>query len=447
MTTKFSVAIGDGAYVIPTWGEDDILVEDKKIVLGLGKKDEVTPFTLRKTFAKLSKKLKDIKKYSVTIEITSDLVSAAVEGILLGSYEFVTYKGTEERKKMKEIEAVTFLVSKAKDLLDVKKKLDESLILMESVNYCRDLVNEPSMVTTPSYLASEAMKLSEQSNIKVKVYSKPEIEKMGMGAFLGVAKGSDELPKLIKLEYFPAKASKHVLVAGKGITFDTGGLSLKPDEHMQSMKMDMAGAASILGIFKALVFLKPKIKVTGLIAACENMPSGHAIKPGDVVRAFNGKTIEVINTDAEGRLTLADVLSYGVTLKPDVMIDLATLTGACAVALGEDIAGLFSTSKQLTQPLLSLSAAVGEKLWEMPLDPDYRKLIDSPVADLSNVGEDRYGGAITAALFLKEFVGDIPWAHLDIAGPAFWEKNGPYGSKGASGFGVRTVLKYLMEVK
>lgn len=442
--TKFIVEIGSNAEVVLRWEEDEVLVGKERIVLGLGKKRDATPYTLRKAFSKLAKKLQEQKKESCSIEISSDMAAFGAEGILLGSYEFNKYKS---EKKSKEIKEIKFIVKNAKELLVAKKDLDESLIFMGAVNYCRDLVNEPSMVTTPTYLASEALKISKEGNIKVKVYSKDEIAKMGMEAFLGVSKGSDEVPKLIRMEYAPIGAKKHVLIAGKAITFDTGGLSLKFDEHMQSMKMDMAGGAAILSIFKVLEVLKLKIKVTGLIAACENMPSGKAIKPGDIVKAYNGKTIEVVSTDAEGRMTLADVLSYGVTLKPDIMIDLATLTGACMVALGQDIAGLFSTDKSLAEKLMKISIDVGEKLWEMPLDPDYKKLIDSPVADLSNVGEDRYGGAITAALFLKEFAGDVPWAHLDIAGPAFWEKTGPYGSKGGSGFGVRLILKYLMEEK
>lgn len=442
---KFSSKVGTEKNVVFEWGgKEEVNFKFVKniVVVGLGERKNFTPFVLRKSFSKLIKKLKELKIVSASVDLDffEDKRSASealVEGILLGDYEFKKYKS--DKKKDDDFEIV--LVTKtAKEMLKVKSGIGEALVIMESVNYCRDLVNEPSSVTTPSYLASEAQKIE---GMKVRVFSKPEIEKMGMEAFLGVSKGSDEAPKLIRLEYIPSGFKKHVLIAGKAITFDTGGLSLKSDEHMQSMKMDMAGGAAILAIFKALAIFKPKIKVTGLIAACENMPSGKAIKPGDIVKAYNGKTIEVVSTDAEGRMTLADVLSYGVTFKPDVMIDLATLTGACIIALGQDIAGLFSTDKGLEEKLLKSSEGVGEKLWEMPLDPDYKKLIESPVADLSNVGEDRYGGAITAALFLKEFVGDIPWAHLDIAGPAFWEKTGPFGSKGGSGFGVRLLLKYL----
>lgn len=442
---KFKAIVGTEENVVFEWGEkEEVNFKTGKniVVVSLGEKKNFSPYVLRKSSALLIKKLKELKftAASLGLDFFEDKKfssEAVVEGILLGDYEFKRYKSDKRPDGDLEIALVT---AKAKEMLEVKSGIDEALLVMDSVNYCRDLVNEPSSVTTPSYLASEALKID---GIKVKIFSKPEIEKMGMEAFLGVSRGSDEAPKLIRMEYAPHGAKKHVLLAGKGITFDSGGLSLKSDEHMESMKMDMAGGAAILGIFKALETLKPKVKVTGLIAACENMPSGKSIKPGDVLKAYNGKTIEVKNTDAEGRLTLADVLSYGVTLKPDVMIDLATLTGACMVALGHDIAGLFSADKNLSENLMRASESVGEKLWEMPLDGDYKKLIESPVADLSNVGEDRYGGAITAALFLKEFVSDIPWAHLDIAGPAFWEKVGPYGAKGASGFGVRLILKYL----
>lgn len=449
---KFSAKVGTETNVIFEWDEKEEVnfkMGKNIIVVGLGEKKNFSPFVLRKSASKLVKKLKEFKMVSASLNLDffeekKFSSEAVVEGVLLGDYEFKKYKSKKDKDDdVREIDLVT---EKAKEMLEVKSGIDEALLMMAFVNYARDLVNEPSSVTTPTFLAAEALKLSKEANVKVKVFSKEEIQKLGMEAFLGVSKGSDEAPKLIRLEYAPIGARKHILIAGKAITFDTGGLSLKSDEHMQSMKMDMAGGAAILAIFKALAINKPKVKVTGLIAACENMPSGHAIKPGDIVRAFNGKTIEVVNTDAEGRMTLADVLSYGVTLKPDVMIDLATLTGACMVALGNDIAGLFSTDKALSEKLMKASAGVGEKLWEMPLDPDYKKLIDSPVADLSNVGEDRYGGAITAALFLKEFIDDVPWAHLDIAGPAFWEKVGPYGAKGASGFGVRLILKFLEDL-
>jgi leucyl aminopeptidase len=265
-----------------------------------------------------------------------------------------------------------------------------------------------------------------------------------MGGLLGIAKGSDEDPKFIRLAY-KGTGKKTIVLVGKGITFDSGGLSLKPDSGMETMKMDMAGAATVLGIFSALKTVKPAVNVVGLIAACENMPSGKAIKPGDVVTALNGKTIEIINTDAEGRVILADALSYASQFeKPDALIDLATLTGACMVALGEEIAGLFSNDKELAETLKTSAQKTGERVWEMPLVPEYRELIKGKVGDIKNSAGKKYGGAITAALFLENFVDPkIHWAHIDIAGPAFEEKGKPLTPYGGTGFGVRMLLDFI----
>jgi len=249
------------------------------------------------------------------------------------------------------------------------------------------------------------------------------------------------------MRYKPARSRKKIALLGKGITFDTGGLSLKGSEHMETMKLDMAGAAAVLGVFSVIGEIKPPIEVVGLIAACENMPGGRALKPGDILKAANGKTIEVLNTDAEGRLTLADSLSFAVkSEKPDEMIDLATLTGACVVALGENIAGLFGNDVKLLAALEKASNSSGDRVWQLPLEKSYAELIKSQIADIKNTQTGKYGGAITAALFLNEFTADVPWAHLDIAGPAFAEKVTPLTAVGGTGFGVRLLLNYLKSV-
>lgn len=416
---------------------------EKVILLGLGKKGEMNPYKLRLAMASVAGKLKEERIETLALTDLADLplVEAAVEGILLGGYEFKRYKTKDETKEIKETE-VTLLVKDARELVSVKDKVNHAQIFAQSTIFARDLVNEPSSVTTPSYLADLAEKLAKTKGLSCKVLGKEEIEKQGMGALLGVAKGSDEPPKFIKLDFKNGK--KKIVIIGKGITFDTGGLSLKPQEGMETMKMDMAGAAAILGIFSVISELRPKVHLIGLIPATENMPSGKAIKPGDIVKTFGGKTVEVVNTDAEGRLILADALGLGNTLKPDMMIDLATLTGACMVALGEEVSGLFTNQEKLGAEIKKASEEVGEKFWPMPLEENYKELLKSEVADLKNVTCKRYGGAITAALFLQEFVDkNIPWVHLDIAGPAWEEKGTALTSRGGTGFGVRTILNFL----
>lgn len=427
---------------------------EKVILVGLGKKEEFNPYQIRKIFAAVSRRLKEegIETLALTNLPDQDLIQAAVEGMLLGSYKFTKYK-TEETLASAEPE-VTFFVKDARELVAAKESVTRGEIYSAATNLARDLVNEPASVTTPTYLANLAEKMAKTSGFSCKVYEKEELQKLGMGAFLGVARGSDEPPKFIKLEYKGGppshKASvgktKKVVFIGKGITFDTGGLSLKRQEEMQDMKMDMAGAAAILAIFSVIDKLRPKVHLIGLLPATENMPSGKALKPGDIVKALSGKTIEVVNTDAEGRLILADALSFGTSLKPDLMIDLATLTGACRVALGEEIAGIFSTEEEFSQKLKEAAWEVGEKFWQMPLEIDYKELLKSEIADIKNITGKKYGGAITAALFLQEFVGITSWIHLDIAGPAWQEKGTDLIPRGGSGFAVRTILNFLQNL-
>lgn len=430
----------------------------KRILLvGLGKISELKTTDLQKAAAVIARLSKKVSAKKVAIAAPVELLEkfgpeklgeGLVEGFELGAYSFIKHKSAECQKKEKIIDEVTILVSPNK-LTSVDNGITRGQIISSAVTYARNLVNEPPSVTTPSYLAEEAKALVKgQQLFSCEVLGKSDMQKLGMNALLAIARGSDEEPKFIKLDY-RGGGTKTICLVGKGITFDTGGLSLKPGEHMETMKLDMAGAAAILAIFKALSAFKPKINVVGLISASENMPGPHAIKPGDIVKAMNGKSIEILNTDAEGRVVLSDALAYaGLKVKPDMLIDLATLTGACMVALGEDVAGIFTNDKSLGEALKTSAEKSGEKIWELPLVAEYKELLKSPVADVKNISKSHYGGAITAALFLQEFVpAKTPWAHLDIAGPAFAEKDSALSPAGGTGYGVRLVLDWLLSLK
>ncbi|MBI4593549.1 MAG: leucyl aminopeptidase, partial [Candidatus Rokubacteria bacterium] len=364
---------------------------------------------------------------------------ALVEGALLGAYTFDRYKREKSDKQVKTLR----LVAPARAAREAGEGAQRGEVFAQATAFARDLVNAPANEVHPTHLAQVATQIAREAKLKLKILDRAECEKLGMGAFLGVAAGSEQPPKFIHLTYTPARARRRVAVIGKGITFDSGGLDLKPADGMLRMKDDMSGAAAVLGLMRALPQLKAPVEVHGLIAATETMPSGTAIRPGDVLRAMNGTTIEIGNTDAEGRLTLADALCYATArVKPDEMIDLATLTGACVVALGPLCSGLLATDQRLADRLLAAAEQAGERVWQLPLIDEYREHLKSEVADLNNVGP-RGGGAITAGLFLKEFAGTTPWAHLDIAGPAFSEKDLPLAPKGATGVAVRTLLTYL----
>jgi len=429
------------------------------LVFGLGKKSEFEETSIREKIAEALSKAKGLKPKKVRIVIPaewlkktenlSDIYQLVTEALLLSNYRFIKYKEISEHQKYHGPEEIILPVTLSHQK-HAQRGIDRGTIVSKAIIFSRNLINEPSDVTTPGFLANIAREIARESegSIEAEVFDRDDIKKLDMNAFLAVSKGSDEEPKFIRLVYKHPKSTKKVVVIGKGITFDTGGLSLKPSEHMETMKLDMSGAAAVLGVFHALKILKPEVSVVGLIAACENMPSGKSMKPGDIVKAMNGKTIEILNTDAEGRLTLADVLSYAVTReKPDVIIDLATLTGACMVALGEDIAGLWSNDIALTNHLKDASAKSGEKIWHMPLEHAYKPMIKSTIADIRNTSSSRWGGAVTAALFLSEFVGSKPWAHLDIAGPAFVERDIALSPKGGAGFGVGLILSYLISYK
>jgi len=368
-----------------------------------------------------------------------EAVKAIVEGTCVGNFDPDYYKS--DRKDQK-IEAVTVIASGDKSSL--QKALDEAQIIGESQNFTRDLVNEPSNRMTPTMLGERAKTMAQEVGLKCEVYGADKIKELKMGAFWSVAQGSDEPPALIVMKYEPAGApEKPVLgLVGKGITFDTGGISIKPADGMEKMKYDMAGGATMIGAMRAIAMLKPKVKVTAIICATENMPSGKAQKPGDVQIAMSGKSIEIINTDAEGRLVLADGLCYARQLGCTHLVDAATLTGAVVVALGYANAGVFANDDAMYERLEKAQAKAGEKMWRLPLDDEYKENIRSNIADMVNSG-GRWGGAINAAMFLKEFAEDTPWIHLDIAGTAWMEEQKPWIAKGPSGIALRSLVEFV----
>jgi leucyl aminopeptidase len=365
---------------------------------------------------------------------------AIAEGALLGLYSFTKYKGPE----YEDIQEILIIVREKGKVPILESAIDKGKVVAEAANLARDMVNEPANYMTPSQMAEVAKEIAGKYKLECKVFDREDMEAMGMGALLGVAKGSNQPPKLITLAYKGDEHSEKALgFLGKGITFDSGGISIKPSEGMDEMKGDMAGAAAVMTALGAIAQLKPKINVTAIIPATENLPSGTALKPGDVLKAMNGKTIEVISTDAEGRLILADALSYAVKQGLSPLIDLATLTGACRVALGLLYSGVFGNDQDLVDKVLKAAERTGERMWQMPMPEEYKEQNKSEIADIKNTG-NRYGGAITAALFLAEFVDNTPWVHLDIAGPRLSSKESGYLVKGAAGFGVRTLVELAL---
>lgn len=444
----------DESLIISTKGAIDSY---KILICGVGDKKITELVSLYNIICAAFHKAGEVKPVKVGILVPDEWISqfgvadvfrVVCESAILSSYRFLKYKKRSEKEPLRQIEQVLCFVPPGK-LDSAQSGIMQGEIRARATSFARDLVNEPPELTTPQYLADVAVSIAKQSKGKVTatILEKDEVKKLGMGAFLAVSQGSDKPPKFIILRYRGKNPKKKVVIIGKGITFDTGGLSLKSSEHMETMKLDMAGAAVVLATFNALSELSPAVHVVGIIAACENMPSGSAIKPGDIVQAGNGTFIEILNTDAEGRLTLADSISYARTKeKPEVIIDLATLTGACMVALGQDIAGLFTNNEPLASQVEKAAKVAGELIWRLPSYEGYKKLIKSHIADIKNIGTGRYGGAITAALFLQDFVESTPWVHLDIAGPAFAESGSPLLPKGGTGFGVRTLLEYFASI-
>ncbi len=430
---------------------DGLIPAKRVLILGLGKKEDLTLETIREATAVGFQAARSLKTKKIVLVIpcenealfdVQDVTHAMTEGVRLAAYTFSRYK------KQKKNGVISFVVMAAdpKVVSLAKKGMAQGELFSKGTLFARDLVNTPAHHMRPIDLVDVAKEIAKKNPaITVRVFGKDRLEKMGAGGILGVAQGSEHAPYMVHMIYKPSvRTKKRVALVGKAVTFDSGGLSLKPADYMMTMKQDMAGAASVLGAFCVMSEISPKLEVHGIFAAVENMPSGKAIRPGDVLVAMNKKTVEVLNTDAEGRLTLMDTLCYAQKQKPNCVIDLATLTGACVVALGEEITGVMSNDQTLTQKILFAAKAAGENMWELPLEKSYKKLIKSTIADIQNIG-GRYGGALTAGLFLQEFVDPkMPWAHLDIAGPAFAERDiNTYTKKGATGHAVRTLLEFL----
>jgi leucyl aminopeptidase len=417
------------------------------LLLGGGKARSFSAFDLRRLAGVAVRTLKSrgLRSFAMIAPEAGlkaeEAVKAIVEGAFVGIFDSNTYQSD---RKDQTIDVLT-VVARG-DQAKVQQAMDEARILGESQNFTRDLVNEPSNHMTPTILAERARKMAAEVGLKCEVYGADKIKELKMGAFWSVAQGSDEPPALIVLRYEPAGApEKPVLgLVGKGVTFDTGGISIKPADGMEKMKYDMAGGATMIGAMRAIALLKPKVKITAIVCATENMPSGKAQKPGDVQIAMSGKSIEIINTDAEGRLVLADGLYYARQLGCTHLIDAATLTGAVVVALGYTNAGIFANDDAMYERFARALAKAGEKMWRMPLDEEYKEQIRSNIADIINSG-GRYGGAITAAMFLKEFAEDTPWLHLDIAGTAWMEEQKPWIAKGPSGIAVRTLVEFAKD--
>lgn len=419
------------------------------VLVGLGPKVDADADAVRRAVGKVAPSLAKQRSVATTLaqaargRAAAEAVQAVVEGLLLGAYRFTRYKTRDEDAEAPALRRVVVIGPTRWDARAAKQAIARAQAVSDAVAWARDLVNTPAKDLSPDGLARTARKALEPLGVKVTIWKKAELTKGGMGGILGVGQGSANEPRLIELAYTGAGRAAPIALAGKGITFDSGGLSLKDAKSMEWMKSDMGGAAAMLAAVRAVATLKAKVNVIAAIPSSENMPGGAAIRPGDVLSHRGGTTSEVMNTDAEGRLILADALAYLAEKRPAAIIDAATLTGACMVALGEEIFGAIGNDRRLVRDVLAAAEGAGEPGWELPLWRNYRQQIRSNVADVKNIG-DRWGGAITAALFLAEFAGETPWVHLDIAGPAFAEKAGDYWPKGGTGVPVRTLVAYLL---
>lgn len=423
------------------------LPAEQLLLVGLGKRGELDQERLRKAAGSAVQALRSarIATFSSALHLAStlpDALEAVATATLLGSYSFEWYK-TKDKEERFAFETATLLLPQDADLDATRSSIDRTEMLCQGVRLTRDLVSQPGNVVTTGYLAHTARELAGRHNLKCRVYEINELEKMGLNALVAVGKGSAEPPRLIVLEYQgPGAKGRPVVLVGKGITFDSGGISLKPGAGMEEMKTDMAGSAAVLGTMSAAAGLQLPVNLVGIIPTAENMPDGKAFRPGDVLTSFSGLTIEITNTDAEGRLILCDALHFAQQFKPAALIDLATLTGACVVALGHEATGLMSNDQRLADALKRAAEQSGERLWQLPVWDEYGENMKSDIADLKNAGS-RDAGASKAGWFLKQFVGDTRWAHLDIAGTAWCDKARPYCPKGATGVGVRLLIEYL----
>ncbi len=429
----------------------------RAVLVGLGKRKDVSLEKLRQATGTAAKAIRALGAKSLAMpaldpatHLTTlpsrrrlrDAAQALVEGALLALYQFTTYR-TERKDELKPMRQMTLVVSDPRALAEVQQGVRQGRIIGEATAFVRDLCNHPANVVTPTYIATEARKAAKERSVSCTVLDRPQMQRLGMGALLGVAQGSHEPPKFIVLEYRGGPRSERpVALVGKTITFDSGGISLKPADNMEQMKADMTGGAAVLAAVRAAAQLRLPLNILAVIPATENMPGGRATKPGDILKSLSGKTIEVINTDAEGRLILADGLTYATRYKPSVLVDIATLTGACVVALGNHAIGVLGNNERLIGELKIAGEQCGERAWQLPLWEEYYDQIKSDVADVKNTG-GRPGGTITAAAFLSKFVGDAVWAHLDIASTDWSDREQAYIPKGATGVGTRLLIQFL----
>ncbi len=422
------------------------------LLLGLGKKKDVTLDRIRQAMGTACKKVRQAGARTCSAPVlgtdavkapVSDIAQAMVEGAILGGYRFTHYQ-SDNGDPSHEIRAMTLLASRATQVSGMKTGARRGEASANATAFARDLCNHPANVMTPSRVAQEAQTIAKEFSINLTVLERKEQEKLGMGGMLGVARGSQEPPKFIVLEYSGGKKKdRPVVLVGKTITFDSGGISLKPSENMEQMKADMTGGAEVLGAIRAAAQLRLRLNVVGILPATENMPGGRATKPGDILRMLNGKTVEVQNTDAEGRLVLADGLAYAARFNPQCIVDIATLTGACIVALGQFAIGMLGNDDALKADMQKAGEQAGERVWEMPLWEEYFEQLKSDVADMRNIG-GRGGGMITAGMFLSKFVDDCPWVHLDIASTDWSSSERPYIGKGPTAIGTRLLVQWLI---
>jgi leucyl aminopeptidase len=428
--------------------------EPRKVTLvGLGKDEDRSIRGLRAALYKIAKIAKSQRDRNIAVHLPYSLpdldaeetARVAADYLAASDYKYADFITVKKDDDKPHVITATLIPPDGVDTKRARVIESEASAIAAGVRTVRDMGNTPGNVMTPSRIADRAEEVAKEAGLKCTVYGKREIERMKMGGLLAVNRGSDEEPRFIVLEYAPRKAKKHVALVGKGITFDSGGISIKPADRMEEMKFDMCGAAAVIGTMQAAARLELPVRITGCIPSTDNLPSGSAYKPGDIITMMNGKTVEIVNTDAEGRMILGDALHYASNLKPDHLIDYATLTGACVVALAAEAAGLFSNDDELAQKLIDCGERVGERLWRLPEWDEYKELIRSEWADMKNSG-GRWGGAITAAVFLKEFVDCPSWAHLDIAGTAYAEHENAREARGATGAGVRVTLAFLQSL-
>lgn len=431
---------------------DGKIAAERLLLAGLGKKDDFTLDRLRQTAGKAAPFARNSGATDIVLIADGlgleplELAQALTEGSVLGLYRFLKYKTNDENGRGKEIQAITILTENAASRSAMQKGVEIGEVIAESTVLARDMVSHPSADKTPTIIAAKAREIARRHGMKVQVLERKQMQKLGMGALLGVAAGSVQPPKFIIVEYRHGGKKPFIALVGKTITFDSGGISIKPAENMDKMKDDMSGGAAVLGALQTAAALKLPLNIVGLLPATENMPSGSAYKPGDVLRTLSGQTIEIINTDAEGRLILSDALAYACRYKPALIVDIATLTGSCTIALGHEATGMLGNNDTFKQKMREAGEKTGERLWELPLWDAYYDQIKSDIADMKNTG-GRPGGVITAAALLSKFVEKYPWVHLDIAATAWAEKDRPYTPKGATGVGVRLLTQFLRDFK